>query len=153
MSEGDERGEQYLPRKSWRAVAFHETYKSQVSLVQDAFKLLGLANGGAAVTLVTLIGAKEGGFAGSTNLTYAIASFCSGLVATIGSYFFGYFTRMVFLKYLDTEERRFLRIHIGSFFIASFLIFLGTIFFVSGVVFAGSAFDPSIFKFTEQLAD
>ena len=133
-------GNRFLPREEWREQAFYETYKSQIALLNDGLKLLGLANGGAAVALMTLIGASVTRCSKVPNMTDPIGAFSYGLVAVIVAYFLSYLSQVGFLKYLDTERNLFKLLHIIYFSLGTFAVAAAVATFVLGVTGAVQGF-------------
>ncbi|MHB1246014.1 MAG: hypothetical protein ACYCZH_06195 [Sulfuriferula sp.] len=142
MSEPSEEspGNRYLPRVKWRETTFYETYKSQISILVEGLKLLGLANGGAAVALITMAGSAVIKCTNSPSITSAVELFAYGLAAVIVAFFTSYLSQMGFLKYLDTEKESWKYFHITFFIVATFAVIASVALFVLGAVDASTTF-------------
>jgi hypothetical protein len=98
-------GTSYMPPENWRRETFIETYKSQIAIVIEGLKLLALANGGAAVALLTYLGSDAVAKNGAPNLVQPMSSFVWGLVACMGGFFASYLSQMFFLKLIATKVK------------------------------------------------
>ena len=95
----------YRPFKQFEVDAFKMTYESQISYSSQAFKLLSLANGGAALALLTFAGNKVAAKETPLDVTCPLILFALGLLFSILAFFASYFTQM-FIKRYWSEYRR-----------------------------------------------
>lgn len=75
-----------------------ETYKSLVTLSVEGFKFCALANGGAAVALLSYLGNVVGKGATTPNMSVPMAWFLGGLVVCGVAMLFGYLTQLKVLN-------------------------------------------------------
>lgn len=145
----DAGGSRYLPPTKWQEITFYETYKSQITLVVEGLKLLVIANGGAAVALLTLLGSLAGRCTTLPSMTLQIGLFALGLVISIVGFFTSYVAQMTFLKWLATKSLSWKRGHVSAFVGSVVSISLSVILFSVAAVWAASEFQtfaPSCVK-------
>ena len=94
-----------------------ETYKSLISISIEGFKFSALANGGAAVALLTYLGNVAGKSAPVPDMRYPMAAFLLGLFLVGLAMLFAYFTQLTLLHEIRVE-RRALLLHGLPFWVA-----------------------------------
>jgi hypothetical protein len=136
----DQPGSRYLPPKEWQEQTFHETYKSQIHLVIEGLKLLAIANGGAAVALLSLLGSLAGRCSSLPFMTWQIGLFALGLVFCVLGFFASYLAQMAFLKWLATKDESWKTTHVSAFFAAAVAILFSVAIFFGASISAAKAF-------------
>lgn len=125
----------YLPPKEVEEDSFKITYQSLISIVTEGLKLLGLANGGAAIALLAYLGpvAKAGL---TPNLVLPMIFLATGLTACIVAFFAGYFCQMYRLKYWSLQDENWMRRYKLGFLMMVISVLLSIVGFFGGVVLA-----------------
>jgi ABC-type Fe3+-siderophore transport system permease subunit len=82
---------------SWNQTHLTETYKSLITISVEALKMLALANGGAAVALLTYLGnlLSHGPSGRLPNLTGPLICYSVGLLLTVLAFLAAYITQLM----------------------------------------------------------
>ncbi len=81
-----------------------ETYKSLIILSTEGFKFCALANGGAAITILTYLGNVVGKGYLPAQMSIPMACFLAGLVFCGGAILFAYFSQLIRLNKVAQRE-------------------------------------------------
>ena len=82
-----------------------ETYKSLITLSTEGFKFSALANGGAAVALLTYLGNVAGKSNATPDMRYPMAAFLVGLGTCGCAMLFAYLTQLKLLNEIGRDQR------------------------------------------------
>lgn len=77
---------------------FFETYKSLITVSIEGFKFCAVANGGAAIALLSYLGNIAGKGGATPDMRYAMSLFLAGLFACGIAFFFAYVTQLRLLN-------------------------------------------------------
>lgn len=130
----------YLPTDDWQKDAFIETYRSLNGLLTDGLRILGLANSGAVVALMTLVGAFVGKSDSYPDVRNPVAWFVCGLALVMLAYFTAFFSQTYFLQWLATKNMTRLRDHRRWYSVAVICVVGSIAFFGLGAASAIGAF-------------
>ena len=120
-----------------RKEGFQVTYSTQVSMAVEAFKLVGFANGGAAVALLAFVGAVAK--AGHTpNVTVPLLLFAFGLVFCMGAFFSAYWAQRCILRYATMAQPAWRSRHVKWYSCAIACTVVSVLCFLIGIGWAAS---------------
>lgn len=95
---------QYRPAQRFLEEAYRITYESQISFATEALKLLGLANGAAAIGLLTFVSDTSANGEAAANLVCPALAFCIGLLFCMIAFVGCYYCQMFLMKYWSERE-------------------------------------------------
>lgn len=122
-----------------RKEGFEITYSTQMAIVIEAFKLVGFANGGAAVALLAFIGAVAKPGIPAPNIVWPLILFTAGLVLCMLALFAAYLAQRGIRKYNLTEEMTPTAWHRLLYLTSGVFTACSTVSFVVGIILAGLA--------------
>jgi hypothetical protein len=110
---------------------FIETYKSLITLSIEGFKFCALANGGAAVAILSFLGSVSSKGNAVPDMRLSMGAFLAGLVACGLAMLFAYLTQLRLLN--ESANRTTGRFtHIWPLYASMFFVALSLIFFAFG---------------------
>lgn len=99
-----------------------ETYKSLIAISTEGYKLLLVLNGGALVSIMTMLGQLLAKDKNLPNLIFSLYAFIGGLIACGLAMFFGYMTQLLVFNEENNCADIYLKIAIFSY-LASLTLF------------------------------
>lgn len=100
----------YRPPEKFIDESFKTTYQSMITFSTEALKLLGFANGGAAVALLSFAGYLKK----SDGLASPLRWFAFGLFFCLVAFFSSYLCQMSLMKYWTTKEEAWIFSNLAS---------------------------------------